>query len=446
MLQLLLFLLHMIDVVLPVAMAVFYFRGQFTFRRPAFFYSLFCLGGILCIAAINPARIKAHSSLTTRSFRLLNAWQRDIRLLIFILVFLLAAYIFVHGSFAKKLYHTLQFTFSYIICEYGFALTVERVKSRYDVNSTAGAAFSLMQYLIFSVIVLALFMIQLRFFLEPSKDMTDLQYVLMSPMLLILLVLIMMSIRMNSYVYNMTFFILSLVMNLCILGLYRNLKRTSDRIATGKLMLKETRFYQEQLKGQRELRRLRHDMKNMLLSLRADLELGQYDEACRKIDAIADDISATNSVITGVVFLDAVLAPKFARIKEEGILLKSHFLLEQSGDEMAELKDYALDLSAILGNLLDNAIEGVLRLPKEEQDLRLIEISITRSKQVLTILIANGSSEVEISGSGPQPSAKVAGRKGIGMESVRERCASLGGYCHFQWQEGMFEVMVQIPV
>ncbi|MBQ5430266.1 MAG: GHKL domain-containing protein [Lachnospiraceae bacterium] len=431
MLGLLLFILHVVDVALPVVMAVLYFMRMFEFKHPVWGYCLFCVGGIFCIA-----------SLDTTALPWLFGWERDLRLLIFLVVFLLAAHYFLHGSFSKKLYHTLQFTFSYIICEYGFALTVERVKSRYEVTTIPDALISLFQYLIFSVLVLCLFMIQLRFFLERSKDMTDRQYALMAPMPLILLVLIMMSIRMNDYVYNMTLFLFSVVMNLWILGLYRSLKRTSERIATGRLMLKETRFYQEQLKGQKELHRLRHDMKNMLLGIRADLDLQAYDQARAKIDGIVDDISATNLSITGIVFLDAVLAPKVMRMKEAGIALRHQVDLREED----VLSRHSVDLSVILGNLLDNAYEGTLRLPDEEKSRRFVELSLKQTEDVMTILIANSAPDVHLSKEKAQPSAKEAGRVGIGMESIRERCALLHGYSHFRYENGVFEAMVQIPL
>lgn len=423
MLHILLTLLHVIDIALPVAMAVLYFTRIFEFKRSVLGYAITCVGGIICVAALN-----------------LHPWQRELRLLLFLFVFLAAACFFMHGSFAKKLYHTLQFTFSYIICEYGFALTVEWVKSRYDVGSIEDALVSLAEYLIFSLLVYLLFIIQLHFFLVKAKDMTTQQYILMSPMLLMLLILIVMSIRMNNYVYNMTFFLLSMVMNLCILWLYRNLKQTSDQIAKSRFLMKERTFYQEQLAGQKEVRRLRHDMKNMLLGIRADLDLEEYDRAKKAMDKIVDDIGATDRYVSGTVVLDAVLAPKFARIREEGIPLRHHIHIQ----EEEKLQNVSVDLSVILGNLLDNALEGTVLLPKEDE--RLIELSIQQDGDTLTILVANTSHPVVISKEKAQPSTKEAGRAGIGMESIRERCATLHGYSHFQWKDGMFEAMVQISL
>jgi sensor histidine kinase regulating citrate/malate metabolism len=103
-----------------------------------------------------------------------------------------------------------------------------------------------------------------------------------------------------------------------------------------------------------------------------------------------------------------------------------------------------VDLSVILGNLLDNALEATVLLPKEDE--RLIELSIQQDGDTLTILVANTSHPVVISKEKAQPSTKEAGRAGIGMESIRERCATLHGYSHFQWKDGMFEAMVQISL
>lgn len=430
-LSILLLILHLLDIGLPVLISGVYFRKTFDFKHSETFFYLFNVLGMLLIAVLP----------RFSDFILL-------RLCIFFGVFFIANQIFLEGSIWKKLYHVMQFTFSYIICEFGYALTVENFQSRYNVTSVHAAIHETLLYLVFSLAVLLYFEIQLHFFLKKSLEITTALYQSMTPMLLIFLALLMVSYKMSNYEFNMILLFCLILMNLAILYLYRVLMNASQKLAEEKLKFQEHDYFQQKLKDEKTLSTLRHDMKNMLLSVQADIMLEDYKCASQKIDKITRKISSANHSISGVQTIDVILSPKIDYMYQEQISFSTEFSIK---DEKP-LKNHSLDLAIILGNLMDNAIEGTMRLDLPDESMsrlvetRYIDLKIKQDANMLTILIANSSHPVHIASGGPQLSEKSTGRIGIGIETIRERVSALNGYCSFKSLDNRFQVIVQLPL
>ena len=440
MLSFLIVLLYAVDITLPVVVSAMYFYSVFDFKHSKIGFLIWNLLG-MGFVALNTTLVNAlFSSFGPSAQELFAPWHRTIRLLIFLAVYLSSACVYLHGSFYKKLYHVLLFSFSYLVCEYGFAILVDMTHQRYASRTVGEALLSLLQYGVFYLLVLLFFYVELRFFVKKSLDMTDKQYLVMLPMPIIFLGLMMLSLELNGHRFNLILFLSLIIMNLCIMALYRGLMITSRRIALEQYQAKENSYLQQQLKGEKEIERLRHDMKNMLLSISGDLQLGEVERAQEKIHVILEDIKSTNVQITGSKSLDVILAPKVQAIHQANIPFESDFQIMSD----QPFRDHLLDLSVILGNLMDNAIEASLRLPEDAP--RFIHMQIKQTPTELSVLISNRSNTIKLSKDGAQDSEKGRNRTGIGIASIRERVSALDGYSSFHMGDGIFQVLVQIPL
>lgn len=111
-------------------------------------------------------------------------------------------------------------------------------------------------------------------------------------------------------------------------------------------------YYQEKAEDEKRVRALYHDMKNHLLIL----ERQNSAETKQMVSDLRRQISYYEDYIhTGNDFLDVIIRDKVKRAKEQGIdfLAMIHFGV---GDFIEPM-----DISAIFGNALDNAIEASVK-------------------------------------------------------------------------------------
>lgn len=104
-----------------------------------------------------------------------------------------------------------------------------------------------------------------------------------------------------------------------------------------------------------------------------------------------------------------------------------------------------MDISALFGNALDNAIESVKKLPNPEQ--RLIHVSAMRQKDFLRIRVENCySGELRFVDGMPTTTKRDARYHGYGLKSIQSIANSYGGSATIDTKDGWFELRLLLPV
>ena len=146
--------------------------------------------------------------------------------------------------------------------------------------------------------------------------------------------------------------------------IYDQIEKKNYDIHRYSVMEEQNHYYRERIKNQQEILQMWHDLKNILLTVDYYVSKGDIEKI--KTKAIYHD------EYTGCVAVDSILNVKIQKIKEIGI----HYNMKlQIPRDLVIQESKTLDISAILGNLMDNAIEAVLRIPKEKE--RKIDIVIS---------------------------------------------------------------------
>ncbi len=194
---------------------------------------------------------------------------------------------------------------------------------------------------------------------------------------------------------------------------------------------------QEREAAYQETQRVRHDLKNYLLDIRISLSEGKIEEARRKIDKILEMNKIYKNEVskTGNLILDSLINYRYAIACTKGISMNCR--IEVPG----ELPFESADLSIILGNLLDNAMEAVLKLPTEE---RFIEITMTMLKGNLCLTIANPFLGEVKAGKDGRPATSKEDQKnhGIGLLSVCHVVNKYNGELFIQHEDNLFQVEI----
>ena len=103
----------------------------------------------------------------------------------------------------------------------------------------------------------------------------------------------------------------------------------------------------------KEMRGYKHDFHHHLQALKGQLEAGEVDRALAYIEQLDNQLMNVDTLLkTGNVSLDAILSAKIAQAKAENIAVT----VKANVPDALTISD--LELSIIIGNLLDNAIEA----------------------------------------------------------------------------------------
>ena len=115
------------------------------------------------------------------------------------------------------------------------------------------------------------------------------------------------------------------------------------------------------------LRAQRHDFLNHLQGVYSLMEMGEYEEANAYIERVYGDISAVSRVMkTASPAVNALLQLKIAAAEEQGISVHLTFR-----SDWQRLTMPAWEMCKVLSNLLDNALDALGEIPREERQLSL---------------------------------------------------------------------------
>ena len=179
-----------------------------------------------------------------------------------------------------------------------------------------------------------------------------------------------------------------------------------------------------------------HDLKHQIYALRNVSE----EERNRYLNEIAESVQIYEArVQTGNEVLDTILTEKSLHCKERGITVSC----VADGSQMGFIN--TVDLYAILGNAMDNAIEAVEKF--EDKEKRQIDVLIYRKEQFLVINVINPLTEKLVYEDGlPVTTKENKGFHGFGLKSIKYMVKKCEGILNISEEDGCFSLMILIPI
>ena len=191
--------------------------------------------------------------------------------------------------------------------------------------------------------------------------------------------------------------------------------------------------FQEMMKSRQAV----HDMKNHVLLLQKLEKEKKWGELHDYLQQIGESIIRdTGEVLTGIGDVDFLLNQKIAAAEKKNIKI---------GWDIPLIKEFSLPtekMIALLGNLMDNAIEACERMKGKD---KWIKIYMKSSYQLLFIKIEN-SMEGGVKKQGDHFLSVKSKNDfhGYGLKSVHYIVSQYGGDITCQTQEGIFCVKISI--
>ena len=167
--------------------------------------------------------------------------------------------------------------------------------------------------------------------------------------------------------------------------------------------------------------KLFHDFHNHIGVLRQLLTHEKYGEAVRYLDELqapVQDLTAT--VWTGDETADYLINSKAAAAEAAGVRFQAQVEFPRHTNIRS------VDLCAILGNLLDNAIEAARQVP--DQSERTVALTIRRIHQMLVIKVENSFAAAPVQENGQLKTTKTGGGlHGWGLKSAQTAAEKYDG-------------------
>lgn len=212
-----------------------------------------------------------------------------------------------------------------------------------------------------------------------------------------------------------------------------------ERLEQEASLLSMSRAYYQQLEEQQEqVRRLRHDMANHFTVLDGLLEADRAGEA----SAYLHSLQRSPGLLKGRQFCEnrvanTVLCAKAAVLAAEEVDFTADAALPE------DLPLPGPELGALLGNLLDNALEACRKLPP---DSRWVRLTVRADRGLLALRCVNAAAAVPEEREGRLLSTKAEPGHGFGTETVRDIVRRRGGTVEFAPSQGQFSCMLCLPL
>lgn len=205
-----------------------------------------------------------------------------------------------------------------------------------------------------------------------------------------------------------------------------------EKIKTGKLLLESQRqYYEDIFHSQQEIRKTRHDLKNVFIALQGALNADDTSQAkkiiLKKLEEMESYVAVSDDIDNMV---DSILYAKIQEAKKLGVSL----YIKKNTTRPIVLDQ--LDLCVLMANLLDNAIEAASQVEKNKQ----VHFSLVTDQDSL-ILLSQNSANHPVNDE-MKTTKKDKKHHGFGMLSIKSITEKYQGSYHYEFENGMVTATV----
>ena len=195
--------------------------------------------------------------------------------------------------------------------------------------------------------------------------------------------------------------------------------------------------YEQMVKSDDALRAFRHDYKNHMLIVTSLLNAGLTDEAMEYLEKVKVTSGvAQQTFSTGNFVVNAILNNKNELAKDYGIEMSFSGVVPHEGIEND-------DLCTVVGNLIDNAIDGMRRVSEK----KYIRVKGAVRNGFFTFSVKNAVAEkVEIKNNRIKTTKADARRHGIGLKNVADVAKKYHGAAVFSCDDAEFTADVTFHI
>ncbi len=233
-----------------------------------------------------------------------------------------------------------------------------------------------------------------------------------------------------------------LCINMLVYFLFENLCRDFSKLNEYQMMEQQMALLENHLKemeaSKKETQSIWHDIKNHITSIRGLVQKKKYSELIQYTETMFEQLgNAIENVQTGHPVVDALLGSKVAVAKQSNIKMDIDARIPPG------IPIEAFDISVVISNAVDNAIEACHRIVNTED--RVIEVSMYVKKECLFITVKNafeGNLKLE-DNTYVSTKADTKGH-GIGISNIKRTIKKYNGHLKIATENQVFNLMAMM--
>ena len=232
-----------------------------------------------------------------------------------------------------------------------------------------------------------------------------------------------------------------LFINVLVFVLYDRLSQSNKAKLASVVFEQEKKFYYEQClymqQNEENIRSFRHDMKNHLLTIAENIRTGEYEQAEIYIKSMVNDKLYNEKIYsnTGNVAIDSVLNYKINEAAVKGIRVDLDVKIP------FDIIVDSADITSVLGNLLDNAINAVLKIAEQDRE---ITVNLSYDKGRLFIVVQNNFNGIIKMSNGRPVTDKDTSEHGFGLKNVERTLKKYNGYIEYETNGKIFKTTAML--
>lgn len=180
-------------------------------------------------------------------------------------------------------------------------------------------------------------------------------------------------------------FTVLLIINILSYYVYQRMQMQTEKMLENELLKQQSEYYKARYEDAEKqwssLRKIRHDMKNDYVLQLNYLENQRYEELRNIYEKVLGKLTWENNLIhTGNIGIDSIVNVKTEMAREMNITVNS------KADVLGKICTDHGDMNILFGNLFDNAIEAVSKMP---EGARKIDLKIRADETAMLIEMGN---------------------------------------------------------
>ena len=222
---------------------------------------------------------------------------------------------------------------------------------------------------------------------------------------------------------------------LLLFEMWRKNKIEKEKELYRNMLTLEKKHYEDIKASSIQIRKIRHDIKNMLYSVKSELAVNNSIKANEKLDIILENVNSVGTVVKSENrMVDYIVNTKLSGLENSEI--------QVSGDASGLTQINDLDISIILGNLLDNSLEAIKNI-----DNAKIILNFFIKENCQNILCKNTISHSIIESNPNLETNKLEkSLHGFGIKSIRDTLLSYNGTMNIFEENNYFCVHIMLPI
>ena len=221
-------------------------------------------------------------------------------------------------------------------------------------------------------------------------------------------------------------------------ALEKNVRLEADISNINRSLELQRKHFQDFAQSAEDTRRMRHDLRHQLVAIQGLISESKKKDALEYIDNLSQSIpSISEMLICDNVAVNSLAVHYMAQAEEKSILCDVNIVVPAVAGRIPDS-----DLSIIVGNLFENAIEACMHVEPEK---RFIKVRSNINSNRLTLIIDN-SFDGELNLNGTDFYSRKRKGFGVGIASVRSVIKKYDGSMKHETESGVFKTSLYVKM